>query len=264
MGRRTGDQPRRAVLSSRPDRRHALWAGLLLLGLALVLYLLTLDNGLQPGELAGGDLITHQYAQVEARPSNAPGYPLYTMGGWLWFHGLRALFQATGAPLPNPIPLLSSYSLAWALLALGLLYAILCRLTRTPSRPAGNWPLAWLVSAFYTVTYFFWYYATTTEQYTSAIAQTLAMVWVYLVWEERQAEEKQAEEKQLSTVNSQLSIVNEEEGLPPASPLDPRPSPLTPHPRLPVWPVAGAHAHRGVHCAAAGDRGDLGAAAGAA
>ena len=43
---------------------------------ALLLYLLTLDNGFQPYELGGGDLITHQYAQVQARPSNAPGYPL--------------------------------------------------------------------------------------------------------------------------------------------------------------------------------------------
>ena len=53
------------------------------------LYLFTLDDGLRPGELEGGDLITHQYAQVQGRPSNAPGYPLYTMGGWLWFHARR-------------------------------------------------------------------------------------------------------------------------------------------------------------------------------
>ncbi|HMN30229.1 MAG TPA: DUF2723 domain-containing protein, partial [Caldilineaceae bacterium] len=35
---------------------------------------------------------------------------------------------------------------------------------------------------FYAVTYFFWYYATTTEQYSSAIAQTLAIVYLYLLW----------------------------------------------------------------------------------
>ncbi|HRA66521.1 MAG TPA: DUF2723 domain-containing protein, partial [Caldilinea sp.] len=150
--------------------------------LALLLYAVTLDNGLQPGELLGGDLITHQYAQVQARPSNAPGYPLYTMGGWLWFHGIRTITQAVGISAPDPLPLLSSFSTLWALLALALLYAILCHITRSPRRPAGNWPLAWLLSAFYAVTYFFWYYATTTEQYTSAIAQTLAIVWVYLLW----------------------------------------------------------------------------------
>ena len=162
----------------------ALPAGIVLLALAAALYLLTLDNGFAPGELVGGDLITHQYAQVEARPSNAPGYPLYTMGGWAWFHTLRGLNAALGNPLPNPIPILSSYSTLWALLALGLLYALVLRLTRSPARPAGNWVVAWLVGAFYAVTYFFWYYATTTEQYTSAIAQTLAIVYVYVVWVE--------------------------------------------------------------------------------
>jgi len=155
--------------------------GLLLL-LALLLYALTLDDGFQPGELVGGDLITHQYAQVQARPSNAPGYPLYTMGGWLWFHGGRALVESLGVALPNPIPILSSYSTLWALLALWLLYQLLCRLTRTGASPAGHRGLAFVISCFYATTYFFWYYATTTEQYSSAIAQTLAIVYVYLWW----------------------------------------------------------------------------------
>ncbi len=167
-------------------RRTAIWAGAALLLLAAALYLLTLDNGFAPGELVGGDLITHQYAQVEARPSNAPGYPLYTMGGWAWFHTLRGLSAALGNPLPNPIPILSGYSTLWALLALGLLYALVLRLTRSRARPYGNWVLAWLIGAFYAVTYFFWYYATTTEQYTSAIAQTLAIVYVYVVWADMQ------------------------------------------------------------------------------
>lgn len=156
--------------------------GALLLLLALCLYALTLDNGLQPEELVGGDLITHQYAQVQARPSNAPGYPLYTMGGWLWFHGGRTLLEHLGIDRPNPLPLLSSYSTLWALLALWLLYQILCRLTRTATRPAGHWPLAMTICLFYATTYFFWYYATTTEQYSSAIAQTLAIVYGYLRW----------------------------------------------------------------------------------
>ena len=163
-------------------QRHAGW---LLLLLALLLYGATLDNGLQPEELVGGDLITHQYAQAQARPSNAPGYPLYTMGGWLWFHTGRMLLHELGIELPNPIPLLSSYSTLWAILALWLLYQLLCRLTRSARTPAGNWPLAWLLALFYATTYFFWYYATTTEQYSSAIAQTLAIVFVYLQWREQ-------------------------------------------------------------------------------
>ena len=168
------------------------WLAFLLLLAALTLYGATLDNGFQPGELEGGDLITHHYAQVQARPSNAPGYPLYTMGGWLWFHGLRSLFHAAGVALPNPIPLLSSYSTLWALLALWLLYKILCRLTRTLAQPLGDGWLAALLCAFYGVTYFFWYYATTTEQYSSAIAQTLAIVYFYWRWQEAEETNKTA------------------------------------------------------------------------
>lgn len=159
--------------------------GWLLLLLAAALYFVTLDTGFALAELEGGDLITHQYAQVQARPSNAPGYPLYTMGGWLWFHGWRLLLQTFGTPLPNPTPILSSYSTLWALLSLWFLYRILLRLNRPlHSLEDSNWPLAWAISAFYAVTYFFWFYATTTEQYSSAIAHTLAIVYVYLLWED--------------------------------------------------------------------------------
>ena len=153
------------------------WAGIVLVVLALVLYLLTLDNGLRPGELAGGDLVTHQYAQVQGRPGNAPGYPLYTMGGWIWFHGLRALLGATS----NPTAILSSYSTLWALLALWLLYRLIVDLT-------GRWPLGFLGGAFYAVTYFFWYYAVSTEQYASAVAQTLVIVLLAFRWERVQDE----------------------------------------------------------------------------
>ncbi|MBX2999473.1 MAG: DUF2723 domain-containing protein [Caldilineaceae bacterium] len=157
-------------------------AGWLLWVIAVFVYFATLDTGLLPRELEGGDLITHHYAQVQARPGNAPGYPLYTMGGWLWFHGWRSLVALFGDVTPNPIPILSSYNTLWAILALWLLYRILLILSRSPGWPYGHWPLAWLISAFYAVTYFFWYYATTSEQYSSAIAQTLGIVYVYLRW----------------------------------------------------------------------------------
>lgn len=168
----------------------AAWlAGWLLCLLAGLLYFATLDTGLLQRELEGGDLITHQYAQVQARPSNAPGYPLYTMGGWLWFHGWRSLLRLFGHPLPNPLPILGGYSMFWALIALGLFYRILLHLSYSPRRPAGHWSLAWLITAFYAVTYFFWYYATTTEQYSSAVAHTLAILYVYLLWDEARGRE---------------------------------------------------------------------------
>lgn len=151
------------------------WAGLAVVVAAALLYVATLDNGLRPGELAGGDLITHQYAQVQARPSNAPGYPLYTMGGWLWFHGLRSLL-----PSANATAILSAYSVLWALLAVWLLYRLILELT-------GDWPAAAALSAFYAVSYFFWYYAVSTEQYASAVAQTLAIALLALRWQGQQA-----------------------------------------------------------------------------
>lgn len=180
-------------LSQTGSRRTALWAGVVLLALTGILYIATLDTALLTRELDGGDLITHQYAQVQARPGNAPGYPLYTMGGWLWFHTIHPLARAIERATPNPTPILSSYSTLWALISLALLYWILCFLTSSryrgeDSRPrSGNWIIAWLVAAFYAVTYFFWYYATTTEQYSSAVAQTLGIVALWLLWQEADA-----------------------------------------------------------------------------
>ncbi len=160
-------------MSHRLLDRNGLIALLLLLLAATCLYVVTLDNGLSTGDLVGGDLITHQYAQVQARPSNAPGYPLYTMGGWLWFHGLRLL-----APNANPIPILSSYSTIWALASLALFFLLLYKLTEK------NVVISFGLSVFYAITYFFWFYSVTTEQYTSAVLLTLAMLALALAWDQ--------------------------------------------------------------------------------
>ncbi len=147
----------------------------LILLLAGVLYFITLDKGLRPEELTGGDLITHQYAQVQARPGNAPGYPLYTMLGWLWFRVGRAVFGW----LLNPIQTLSLYSTLWGLASLWTLYHLLNR----PEVTGRSRLLSALLTLFYALTYFFWYYSVTTEQYTSAIFQTLLLVWLAFEWE---------------------------------------------------------------------------------
>ncbi|MGI6209809.1 MAG: protein O-mannosyl-transferase family [Anaerolineae bacterium] len=148
-------------------------AGAVVLVAALALYLLTLDDGIRMGELQGGDLITHQYAQVEGRFSNAPGYPLYTLGGWLWFRLGRLL-----APWATPIQVLSLYSTLWGLAALAVMYVLALQLSR------GHWPLAAAATLFYSVTYFFWYYSVSTEQYTSAVFQTLLLVLLAFRWEQ--------------------------------------------------------------------------------
>ena len=149
-------------------------AGVVTLLLALTLYLFTLDNGLRLEELKGGDLITHQYAQVEGRPSNAPGYPLYSMGGWLWFR----LGRLSLGHLFSPIEILSLYSTIWALAALLVFYLLALHLTD------GRWQLAAPATIFYGTTYFFWYYAVSTEQYSSAVLQTLLLVLLALRWQQ--------------------------------------------------------------------------------
>jgi hypothetical protein len=153
------------------------WAAGLILLAAAMLYLSTLDTGLRPDELTGGDLITHQYAQVQARPSNAPGYPLYTMLGWLSFRVARVALNWVF----NPVQLLSLYSVGWGLASLWMLFWLLYR--REVSHQ--NWLIATLLSLFYASTYFFWYYSVTTEQYTSAIFQTLLLTWLAFEWEAR-------------------------------------------------------------------------------
>lgn len=173
MKRKTSKNPVTLPQQSLPQL--SLWAGIILLLAALSLYLATLDNGLRPDELLGGDLITHQYAQVEARPSNAPGYPLYTLGGWLWFRLGRFLFSHW----LNATQILSLYSTLWSVASLAVLYAILLRVT------SNQWQLTALLTAFHGTTYFFWYYSVTTEQYSSAVFQTLLMVWLAFHWDDR-------------------------------------------------------------------------------
>jgi len=153
--------------------KAAFLVGLLVIGIALSLYLSTLDNGLRLDELKGGDLITHQYAQAEARPSNAPGYPLYTMGGWLWFR----LGRLGLSPWFSPIEILSLYSTLWALASLITLFVLIREVAD------DNWPIAALGTLFYSFTYFFWYYSVSTEQYTSTVFQTLIMVLWAFRWE---------------------------------------------------------------------------------
>ncbi len=154
--------------------RRAAWVGgAVVLAASLLLYLLTLDDGLRLGELLGGDLITHQYAQVQARPANAPGYPLYTALGWVWFRIGHALL---GFWL-NSTQVLSLYSTLWALGALLVLYLLLLEVTRR------NALISTLVTLAFAATYFFWYYAVTTEQYTSAVLQTLLIIWLAFRWE---------------------------------------------------------------------------------
>lgn len=140
---------------------------------ALLLYLVTLDNGLTPGELQGGDLITHHHAQAELRLANAPGYPLYTLLGWAWFQVGRFIFSS----LLNPIEILSLFSTIWGLGALLVFYLLLLEVTD------GNWIISGLCTLLYATTFFFWYYSVTTEEYTTGVFQSLLMILLAYRWE---------------------------------------------------------------------------------
>lgn len=124
----------------------------------LILYALTLNRLCNQKSYAVAISLHTSMHQVQARPSNAPGYPLYTMGGWLWFHSIRTLLHVVGIALPNPIPLLSSYSTLWALLAVALLFFhSLPHYQERTTTQNGDKPVAALLTLFYGVTYFFWY-----------------------------------------------------------------------------------------------------------
>jgi hypothetical protein len=153
--------------------RASLWTGAAVILLSLVLYLVTLDNGLEPWQLGGGDLITHQYAQAQLRFANAPGYPLYTVLGWVWFR----LGGAVLWPFFNPTEILSLFSTIWGLSTLAVLYVLLLEVTD------DNWAVSGLVTLFYGTTFFFWYYSVTSEEYTTAVLQTALMVLFAFRWE---------------------------------------------------------------------------------
>ena len=147
----------------------------------LGVYLLTLQNGLTLGELQGGDPITHQYAQATLRFANAPGYPIFTMLGWLWFQ-ISALFS----PLFSPIQRLALYSTLYAIPALLLLYYIILVLVGDPRRPPVV--IAALATLFFAFTYFWWYYAISPENYSSGTLNALVIVALALRWQQTRDE----------------------------------------------------------------------------
>ena len=151
----------------------SLWTGVAVILISLVLYLITLDNGLGPWQLGGGDLITHQYAQAQLRFANAPGYPLYTVVGWVWFQVGRVILS----PLFNPTEILSLFSTIWGLSALAVLYLLLLELT------GRNWAVAGLVTLLYATTFFFWYYSIASEEYAAAVLQTVLIILFAFRWQ---------------------------------------------------------------------------------
>jgi hypothetical protein len=176
-------------------------AGALVVALVpLAVYILTLQNGLTPGELSGGDPITHQYAQATLRFSNAPGYPIFSALGWVWFE-LSALLT----PFFNPIERLTFYSTLYAIPSLVVLYYLIIEVLEardggqvTGGKEQGashksptenfNSLIAIFATLFFAFTYFFWYYAISSENYSSGTLNTLVMLVLALRWQQRRDE----------------------------------------------------------------------------
>lgn len=158
---------------------------LVVASLPLAVYILTLQNGLTPAELQGGDPITHQYAQATLRFANAPGYPLFTVLGWLWFQ-----LSAWPAFIFNPIERLAFYSALYAVPSLVLLYFISLKLQASISNL--HYPISMIIAAlatlFFAFTYFFWYYAISSENYSSGVLNSLLIIALALRWQERRDE----------------------------------------------------------------------------
>lgn len=154
----------------------------------LAVYVLTLQNGFTPGELQGGDPITHQYAQALFRFANAPGYPIFSMLGALWFR-----LSAMLTPFFNPVERLSFYSTLYAIPSLILTYSLLLK-AQLSGKPAGTQPSVFavcvsaLATLFFAFTYFFWYYSVSSENYSSGVLNTLAIILLAIHWQERRDE----------------------------------------------------------------------------
>jgi hypothetical protein len=189
--------------ASRLTRHPARLGYIIVTIIPLIVYLLTLQNGLTSEELQGGDPITHQYAQATLRFANAPGYPIFTMLGWLWFQ-----LSSICSFIFNPIERLALYSTLYAIPSLALLYYLLIEFQRptindqstisqalnakAPLRclPSSNlqFLIAILATLFFAFTYFFWYYSVSPENYSSGILNTLAILGLALRWQARRDE----------------------------------------------------------------------------
>lgn len=140
------------------------WWLLLAMGIPFLVYLRTLAPtvyGLDSAELSTG-----AYVLGIVHP---PGSPLYLLLGHLF----------TWLPVGDVGYRLNLFSATAAVLALGFVYAILCRLTgRRDLSLAGAWFLAF--------SYYFWIAALAAELYALHVCIVAALIWLALAWRARQ------------------------------------------------------------------------------
>lgn len=135
--------------------------GLFLASFAVYVYTLA------PGMLRG-DSGRFQYSMVTLHPPHAPGYPLYTLLGWLW---LRLIPLGTLAYRANLL------SALFGALTVSLICLITMRMTKRP--------LASLAGPLYlALSYVFWSQSVITEVYTLNAFFLVLLVYLLLLWEE--------------------------------------------------------------------------------
>jgi len=148
---------------ARPLTSSAAWA-CVVAGVAAVAYLLTLAPDLY--SLDGPELSTAAYRLGIA---HAPGYPFYTLAGWLFSHAF---------PISNPIFRMNLLSALFAVAACLAVYALALRLTARPAVAAA----AALALAF---SYWFWLDAIAAEVYSLDAALFAGMLLAAWEWRAR-------------------------------------------------------------------------------
>ncbi len=133
-----------------------------------------------PG-LLFGDAAEFQFALPTAGVVHPPGYPLYSILGWLW--------NRVAVWWPEPATRITGFSVWWAGLALGLFFLVTQLLLARvlPRLPRGMHHLAGLAATLVIgVSPTLWSQATIAEVYTLNAFLLLALLYALLRWSEEQ------------------------------------------------------------------------------
>jgi hypothetical protein len=142
--------------------RPCLWVATGVFGLCLTVYVLTLAPG-----VLGGDSGELQYIPYILGVAHPTGYPLYTLLGWLWTHGVVVGDVAYRMNLLSAV--LGASTAA-------VLYLIVQHLT---SRHAP----ALLAAVLFAFSPTFWMQAIVAEVYTLNTAFVVLVIYLLLMWE---------------------------------------------------------------------------------
>ncbi len=138
---------------------------LLLFGVALLLYSITLLPG-----LGGGDTAEFQRVGPSLEIAHSTGYPLYSMVTWLWSKVL---------PFGSVAWRVNLFSAFAAALSLTIVGQIALKLGL-----AQRW--AWACAAILGLSATFWQQATHAEIYAFAVLLQLGTIWLILAWRQQQ------------------------------------------------------------------------------